>query len=141
MLIYEKENKLNINFENSVNETPDLQIGKDGDKTQILVDGQESGGGGGLNILRLYLNIPTSNIAYLDPALSTKFNSYDEAKQAIESADLVILKPVSEEDHEGVNNSIPALSINSSSSSIHAEIWPWYETGPEIVIFDTSWGN
>lgn len=45
MLIYEKDNKLNINFENSVDGEPDLQIGKDGDKTKILVDGQESGGG------------------------------------------------------------------------------------------------
>ena len=47
MLIYEKDNKLNINFENSVTENPDLSIGKSGDKTQILVDGQESGGGSG----------------------------------------------------------------------------------------------
>jgi hypothetical protein len=47
MLIYEKDNKLNINFENSVDGEPDLQIGKDGDKTQILVDGKESDGSSG----------------------------------------------------------------------------------------------
>ena len=46
MIIYEKENTLNVSFENSVNETPDIQIGKDGDKTQILVDGQPGGGSG-----------------------------------------------------------------------------------------------
>jgi hypothetical protein len=47
MLIYEKNNKLNINFDNEVSEQPDLQISKEGDKTQILVDGKESGGGSG----------------------------------------------------------------------------------------------
>ena len=44
MLIYEKNNKLNINFDNEVSENPDLQIGKDGDKTEVLVDGKQSGG-------------------------------------------------------------------------------------------------
>jgi hypothetical protein len=47
MLIYEKDNKLNINFENSVNESPDLQIGKSGDKTEVLIDGQPGSGSGG----------------------------------------------------------------------------------------------
>jgi hypothetical protein len=47
MLIYEKDNKLNINFENSVNESPDLQICKSGDKTEVLIDGQSGGGGSG----------------------------------------------------------------------------------------------
>jgi hypothetical protein len=44
MIVYEKNNKLNINFDNEVNENPDLQISKEDGKTQILVDGQESGG-------------------------------------------------------------------------------------------------
>lgn len=44
MLIYEKDNKLNINFDNEVNENSDLQISKEDGKTQILIDGQESGG-------------------------------------------------------------------------------------------------
>lgn len=47
MLIYEKDNKLNINFENTVDGEPDLQIGKDGDKTEVLIDGQPGGSGGG----------------------------------------------------------------------------------------------
>ena len=47
MLIYEKDNKLNINFENTVDGEPDLQIGKDGDKTEVLIDGQPGGGSGG----------------------------------------------------------------------------------------------
>lgn len=50
MLIYEKDNKLNINFENSVNESPDLQISKSGDKTEVLIDGQSGGGSGGDSI-------------------------------------------------------------------------------------------
>lgn len=45
MLIYEKDNKLNINFDNEISENPDLQIGKEGGKTEVLVDGQSSGGG------------------------------------------------------------------------------------------------
>lgn len=35
MLIYEKNNKLNINFDNEVGENPDVQIGKD----EINLDG------------------------------------------------------------------------------------------------------
>lgn len=42
MLIYEKNNKLNINFDNEISENPDLQIGKDGDKTEVLVDGSSN---------------------------------------------------------------------------------------------------
>lgn len=47
MLIYEKNNKLNINFDNEVSEQPDLQISKEDGKTSVTIDGQESGGGGG----------------------------------------------------------------------------------------------
>lgn len=42
MLIYEKNNKLNINFDNEISENPDIQIGKDGDKTEVLVDGSSN---------------------------------------------------------------------------------------------------
>jgi hypothetical protein len=42
MLIYEKDNKLNINFDNEISENPDLQIGKNGDKTEVLVDGSSN---------------------------------------------------------------------------------------------------
>ena len=45
MIVYEKENKLNINFENSVSETPDLQISKEDGKTSVTIDGQSGGGG------------------------------------------------------------------------------------------------
>lgn len=44
MLIYEKNNKLNINFDNEVSEQPDLQISKEDGKTEVLVDGQPGGG-------------------------------------------------------------------------------------------------
>lgn len=40
MLIYEKDNKLNISFENKT-ENPDVVLGKEDGKTQILVDGQK----------------------------------------------------------------------------------------------------
>lgn len=45
MLMYEKNNKLNINFDNEVSETPDLQISKEDGKTQVLIDDQSVGGG------------------------------------------------------------------------------------------------
>lgn len=41
MLIYEKDNKLNINFENSTEQQPDISIGKEDGKTEIMVDGQK----------------------------------------------------------------------------------------------------
>lgn len=44
MLLYEKNNKLNISFDNEIKENPDLQIGKSGDKTEILVDGGSNSG-------------------------------------------------------------------------------------------------
>ncbi len=43
MLIYEKNNKLNINFENEINEDPDIQISKENGETQVLIDGQPVG--------------------------------------------------------------------------------------------------
>ena len=53
MLIYEKDNKLNINFENSVEETPDLQISKESGKTEVKIDGQSGGGSGGSFVIRV----------------------------------------------------------------------------------------
>ena len=44
MLIYENNNKLNINFDNEVSENPDLQIGKEDGKTEVLINGQPVGG-------------------------------------------------------------------------------------------------
>lgn len=45
MIVYEKNNKLNINFDNEVNENPDLQISKENGKTSVTIDGQPGGGG------------------------------------------------------------------------------------------------
>lgn len=42
MLIYEKNNKLNINFDNEVSEQPDLQISKEDGKTSVTIDGQQN---------------------------------------------------------------------------------------------------
>lgn len=42
MLIYKKNNKLNINFDNEISENPDLQISKEDGKTSVKIDGQES---------------------------------------------------------------------------------------------------
>lgn len=40
MIVYEKNNKLNINFENSVTESPNISIGEEDNKTNILIDGE-----------------------------------------------------------------------------------------------------
>ena len=63
MLVYEKDNKLNINFDNKVDNSPDLSIGKSGDKTQILVDGQPSGGGGAL-IVTMIQDVPGTGLEW-----------------------------------------------------------------------------
>ena len=71
MLIYEKNNKLNINFDNEISENPDLQIGKEDGKTEVLVDGQPSGGGGG-NVLIIGTTgpMPGDPTIYLDKTWS-----------------------------------------------------------------------
>lgn len=80
MIIYEKENKLNVSFENSINETPDIQIGKDGDKTQILVDGQESSGSGSgsesVNVTMIRFRLDENTMKnYLDETAENIFNA------------------------------------------------------------------
>ena len=44
MIVYEKNNKLNISFENNVKEQPDIVLGKEDGKTEILVDGSSNSG-------------------------------------------------------------------------------------------------
>lgn len=85
MLVYEKDNKLNINFENSVNESPDLSIGKSGDKTQILVDGQESGGGSSVFVVNIAKKSDDSSTIALD-------KTWKEIHDAIVSGTPVYMK-------------------------------------------------
>jgi hypothetical protein len=80
MLIYEKDNKLNINFENSVNESPDLQICKSGDKTEVLIDGQSGGGGSGGGIMQVIATSGTS-----DKTLGELLTAYDAGTTIIVS--------------------------------------------------------
>lgn len=40
MIVYEKNNKLNINFENSATKSPNISIGEEDNKTKILLDGK-----------------------------------------------------------------------------------------------------
>ena len=62
MLIYEKDNKLNINFDNEVSEQPDLQISKEDGKTEVLIDGQPGSGGGGALVVHFTYNAQTGYI-------------------------------------------------------------------------------
>lgn len=79
MLIYEKENKLNINFDNEVSEQPDLQISKEDDKTSVKIDGQESGGGSGGETLRASF---TQNgvVTICDKTIAEIYSAYSEGK-------------------------------------------------------------
>ena len=78
MLIYEKNNKLNINFDNEVSEQPDLQISKEDGKTQILIDGQQEDRG------PLILEFATTNPFTVTTPLS-------EIKAAIKAGRQVML--------------------------------------------------
>lgn len=51
MLIYEKDNKLNINFDNSIEAQPDVQLSKEDGKVNIEAGGEPVGGG------NLYLDL------------------------------------------------------------------------------------
>ena len=57
MLVYEKNNKLNINFDNEVSENSDLQISKEDGKTEVLIDGQSISGGGGTEPVIVTVNL------------------------------------------------------------------------------------
>lgn len=98
MLVYEKDNKLNINFDNKVDDSPDLSIGKSGDKTQILVDGQPSGGGGGggANVLTLYAGEKEDRRwAYKNQECTEEYATFEEAVDAVNNASSirVIMQP------------------------------------------------
>ena len=88
MIVYEKNNKLNINFENEL-DNPDIEIGKG----EINVDGNNivnGGSGGGANVLTLYSNnISTGNKAYKNPECTEQYTSYNEAFNAILNADKI----------------------------------------------------
>lgn len=82
MLVYEKDNKLNINFDNKVDNSPDLSIGKSGDKTQILVDGQPSGGGGGADLFIVTITVTDGKPSTIsaDCTLAEINAAYDDGK-------------------------------------------------------------
>lgn len=87
MLIFEKNNKLNINFDpsKSIEGTPDIQVGEN----EISVDGNNivnSGGSGGANVLTLYADYSVDQPTldglelWLNEEKTTQFASYNEAK-------------------------------------------------------------
>lgn len=85
MLIYEKNNKLNINFDNEISENPDLQIGKEDGKTEVLVDGQPSGGGGGSLLVTFENATTTLNEPYYRSATTYKqaMDAFKEGRQVV----------------------------------------------------------
>lgn len=83
MLIYEKENKLNINFDNEVSEQPDLQISKEDGKTSVKIDGQESGGGSGGGAFIVHDNSGT-----LDKTWEEIYNAMDAGNISVIKANV-----------------------------------------------------
>jgi hypothetical protein len=81
MLIYEKNNKLNINFDNEISENPDLQIGKEDGKTQVLVDGQESGGGSELFVVQFITEVGVG--FFSDVTYDNIYEAYQNKKKII----------------------------------------------------------
>lgn len=88
MIIYEKENKLNINFDNSIEAEPDVVISKEDEQVNIEAGGQPIGGGA--NVLTLYLGLKDdSRWLYKDPEFTQEYASYEEAVTAIKAASTI----------------------------------------------------
>ena len=80
MIVYEKDNKLNINFENQL-DNPDIEIGK----SEIKVDGNDivSGGGGSEPLV---VNITTED------TVETLDKTWKEIKDAFDSGTIVLVR-------------------------------------------------
>ncbi len=94
MLIYEKDNKLNLNFDpsKSIEDNPDIVIGEN----EISVSGNNivSGGGSG-GAVTLYFTwdepMSTYGKAYKDITMTEDFSSYEEAQAILTAATVVKL--------------------------------------------------
>ncbi len=126
MLIYEKNNKLNINFDNEVSEQPDLQISKEDGKTSVTVDGQPSGGGSGSGPLLVNI-VPDQE--YPDWKLVMD-KTIGEIKEAFASGRNIVCK----RDY-ALTNKDTGETISFSEYGLVLSIWPF-----ESVIFVGS-GN
>lgn len=117
MLIYEKENKLNINFDNEVSEQPDLQISKEDGKTEVLIDGQPSGGSGGMVEPVIVTLTRTSETAgtWSGATWEELTNAFMHGSAFV--ADEIMLYPISAA-QVGEDNSIKFLSVISTFVSI-----------------------
>lgn len=95
MLVYEKNNKLNISFENNV-ENPDFEISKE----EVNIGSANivsSGSGSGANVLTLYVSEENTKefagencvLAYKDFEMTQAYSSYEEAFTAVTNASTV----------------------------------------------------
>lgn len=106
MLVYEKDNKLNISFENNL-ETPDIEIGK----SEINVDGNNivSGGSGGdsLYIINFVVDVKEGT--------ATTTTSIDDIIEAYDSNKILIARF---KDDGDVEYSLSLYSIDEVNSII-----------------------
>ncbi len=129
MVIYEKENKLNINFENSMQGTPDLQISKEDGKTSVTVDGQP--GGGESNIMLVGLSIDSvSGDEVLD-------KTWKEIHDALMSGTPVYLKYQEGESYSAVWPVLCAYTVNGS----YGVEFVYHSDAPMHLIFTASSEN
>ena len=73
MIIYEKENKLNINFDNSIEAQPDVQLSKEDGQVNIEAGGQPVGGGSSGGTVVEFEWVPASGSA--DPYFKSKVSA------------------------------------------------------------------
>lgn len=143
MLIYEKDNKLNINFENSIEEQPDLQISKSGDKTEVLIDGQPGGSGGSGDTVDVAITINTDNTVTTEATYLQLFNIINEGKK---------IRALIEKKNQGGSPSIMYEVLDYSyvrpgHGNFCFYIWTSVQTGPKptpalgTIIFNEDGGS
>lgn len=139
MIIFEKNNKLNINFENQL-DNPDIEIGK----SEIKVDGNNIvNGGSGLRKLVLYGAYDETldrDVAYKDEEHTQRYESYDEAVDATSQADIVVLY-IDRVDGNETSHYISVCDVMyyeyNSSGTINRAVYVLFNDN-QFVLFDDS---
>ena len=83
MIIYEKENKLNINFDNSTEAEPDVAISKEDGQVNIEAGGQPIGGGGSEQFVVTFSGTTEGGNAECDKTLAEVVDAFASGKQVL----------------------------------------------------------
>jgi len=83
----------------------------------------KSGGGGGANVLTLYLGREESTTwAYKDPECTEKYATYEEALNAVKNADVIKAIDITDETSNGVIYTVPKTQWSLDSTATYVEI-------------------